>query len=68
MSATGCKKNLTYQLSHPSVERSAQMMDGSRVQVAAEIADRIDRAKSRRAGTRKSVPITSDELNPGPGR
>jgi hypothetical protein len=44
------------------------MMDGSRVQVAAEIADRIDRAKSRRAGTRKSVPITSDELNPGPGR
>ena len=31
-------------------------MDGSRVQVAAEIADRIDQAKSRRVGTQKSGP------------
>lgn len=42
--------------------------DRGQVQVAAEIADRTDQAKSRHAGTRKSIPITSDELNLGLGR
>ena len=56
MSATGCKKKLIYQMSHPSLECSAQMMDGSQVQVMVEIADCIDQAKLHHVGTQKLGP------------